>query len=209
METATDQALNFEPSRTLYDEADAHQAKLVAPLGLNEEVVRLISKTKNEPEWMLQKRLQGLKLFFEKPLPDWGPDLTNLDFISNIIRYFHRFHFSFIHKHIYSVAGSKQFFALFPVNFMLKLYAFLPHFSNFSFYNDKVIVPCRMEVFALGFHNRGYDAAFVKRIVIYLQFSEYLSSSALKPPEVIGIIDNLPCIRVPVNDPVLNLVHKQ
>ena len=86
METATDQALNFEPSRTLYDEADAHQAKLVAPLGLNEEVVRLISKTKNEPEWMLQKRLQGLKLFFEKPLPDWGPDLTNLDF--NQMTYF-------------------------------------------------------------------------------------------------------------------------
>ena len=80
METVTEQVLDFEPSRTLYDEADAHQAKLVAPLGLNEAVVRLISQTKHEPEWMLQKRLKGLKLFLERPLPDWGPDLTNLDF---------------------------------------------------------------------------------------------------------------------------------
>src|SRR3989344_7210152 len=86
MEAATDQALNFEPSRTLYDEADLHQPKLIAPPGLNEEVVRLISKTKNEPEWMLQKRLQGLKLFFEKPLPDWGPNLKDIDF--NQMTYF-------------------------------------------------------------------------------------------------------------------------
>ncbi len=77
---ATEQVLAFEPSRNLYDEADAHQAKFIAPPGLNEEVVRLISKTKNEPEWMLQKRLKGLKLFFEKPLPDWGPSLKEIDF---------------------------------------------------------------------------------------------------------------------------------
>ncbi len=86
MEITTEQALHFEPSRTLYDEADTHQARLIAPLGLNEEVVRLISKTKNEPAWMLQKRLKGLQLFQEKALPDWGPNLKEIDF--NQITYF-------------------------------------------------------------------------------------------------------------------------
>ncbi len=76
----------FEISRAIYDEADHHQAKLVAPPGINEEVVRLISATKNEPEWMLDKRLKGLKLFLQTPLPDWGPDLSPLDL--NAITYF-------------------------------------------------------------------------------------------------------------------------
>lgn len=49
-------------------------------LGLSEEIVRLISRTKNEPEWMLQKRLKGLEFFKRTPLPKWGPDLSELDF---------------------------------------------------------------------------------------------------------------------------------
>ncbi len=48
--------------------------------GLTEEVVQLISRTKQEPEWMLQKRLQGLKLFEKTALPKWGPNLKELDF---------------------------------------------------------------------------------------------------------------------------------
>ncbi len=86
METATEQALHFEPSRTLYDEADAHQAKLVAKQGLNGEVVRLISKTKNEPSWMLNKRLRALELFQQTSVPNWGPDLSKLNF--DTITYF-------------------------------------------------------------------------------------------------------------------------
>ncbi len=84
--TVMQELQTFEISRAIYDEADAHQAKLVAPLGINEEVVRLISATKNEPAWMLDKRLKGLKLFLERPLPDWGPSLTDIDF--NQITYF-------------------------------------------------------------------------------------------------------------------------
>lgn len=67
-------------SRTIYDEADDHKARFVAQPGLTEDVVRLISKTKNEPDWMLEKRLKGLKLFLETPVPTWGPDLSCLDF---------------------------------------------------------------------------------------------------------------------------------
>ena len=50
--------------------------------GLTEEVVRAISKLKNEPEWMLEFRLKALKAFNELPLPSFGPDLSSLDFNS-------------------------------------------------------------------------------------------------------------------------------
>ncbi len=48
--------------------------------GLSEELVRKISHDKNEPEWMLELRLEGLRLFAEKPLPTWGPNLSHLSF---------------------------------------------------------------------------------------------------------------------------------
>ena len=50
--------------------------------GLNEDVIREISKLKNEPEWMLEFRLKAYKLFKQLPLPSFGPDLSNLDFDS-------------------------------------------------------------------------------------------------------------------------------
>ena len=48
--------------------------------GINEEVVRKISAYKNEPEWMLQKRLEAYHLFVSMPLQNWGPDLSEIDF---------------------------------------------------------------------------------------------------------------------------------
>ncbi len=48
--------------------------------GLSEDIVRQISKVKNEPEWMLNLRLKALKIFFSKPMPQWGGDLSNIDF---------------------------------------------------------------------------------------------------------------------------------
>ena len=48
--------------------------------GLSEEVVRQISKLKNEPEWMLEFRLKAYKKFIEMPLPSFGPDLSFLNF---------------------------------------------------------------------------------------------------------------------------------
>ncbi|MBO7120879.1 MAG: Fe-S cluster assembly protein SufB, partial [Bacilli bacterium] len=49
-------------------------------VGLNEQVVREISKIKGEPEWMLEYRLKALKTFEKFPLPNYGPDLSFLDF---------------------------------------------------------------------------------------------------------------------------------
>jgi len=47
--------------------------------GLDEELVRFISQEKQEPDWMLEKRLAALKIYHTLPLPDWGPDLSRLD----------------------------------------------------------------------------------------------------------------------------------
>src|SRR3979411_740722 len=59
-----------------------------AKRGLSEEVVRDISARKSEPEWMLQMRLKGLRNFGRKPMPNWGADLSGIDFDN--IKYFVR-----------------------------------------------------------------------------------------------------------------------
>ena len=48
--------------------------------GLNEDVVRAISKYKNEPEWMLDFRIKAFNKFISMPLPSFGPDLSFLNF---------------------------------------------------------------------------------------------------------------------------------
>lgn len=56
--------------------------------GINETVVREISSANEEPEWMLELRLKALKLYEERAMPKWGPDLSDLDLQS--IYYFRR-----------------------------------------------------------------------------------------------------------------------
>ena len=48
--------------------------------GLDEEIVREISWMKDEPEWMLELRLKALKHFEERPMPNWGADLSSINF---------------------------------------------------------------------------------------------------------------------------------
>ncbi|MFI9382547.1 Fe-S cluster assembly protein SufB [Kutzneria sp. NPDC052558] len=71
-----------------YGWADSDAAGASARRGLNEDVVRDISAKKSEPEWMLEHRLKGLKLFERKPMPNWGSDLSGIDFDN--IKYFVR-----------------------------------------------------------------------------------------------------------------------
>src|ERR1700678_957040 len=68
--------------------ADSDVAGASARRGLSEEVVRDISARKNEPEWVLDMRLKGLKYYGRKPLPSWGADLSGIDFDN--IKYFVR-----------------------------------------------------------------------------------------------------------------------
>jgi Fe-S cluster assembly protein SufB len=71
-----------------YGWADSDSAGATARRGLSEDVVRDISARKSEPDWMLQLRLKGLKLFRRKPMPTWGSDLSGIDFDN--IKYFVR-----------------------------------------------------------------------------------------------------------------------
>lgn len=48
--------------------------------GLDAQIVTQISEMKKEPTWMRDFRLNSLKIFFERPLPQWGGDLNDLDF---------------------------------------------------------------------------------------------------------------------------------
>lgn len=47
--------------------------------GPNETLVRQISASKKEPEWMLALRLRALELWQMTPMPAWGPNLSGLN----------------------------------------------------------------------------------------------------------------------------------
>ena len=66
-------------SRELYDRANEVRLINAPTQGLTPEVVRQISESKHEPQWMLELRLKSLKAYQRTGLPRWGPDLTGLD----------------------------------------------------------------------------------------------------------------------------------
>lgn len=72
--------------RSRYDHKNDVTFRYRSTPGLTEELIKKISASKNEPEWMLNKRLEGLKIFNELPMPTWGPNLDKLDL--NEITYF-------------------------------------------------------------------------------------------------------------------------
>jgi Iron-regulated ABC transporter membrane component SufB len=78
----TDTEARFEFKK---EEASAFKSEK----GLTEETVRVISEDKDEPEWMLQRRLRALEHFQNMPMPtDWPeiPDLSEVD-VSEIVPY--------------------------------------------------------------------------------------------------------------------------
>ncbi len=48
--------------------------------GLDEDVVKQISAIKDEPAWMTEFRLKSYRIFLEKKMPSWGPDLSRINF---------------------------------------------------------------------------------------------------------------------------------
>jgi Fe-S cluster assembly protein SufB len=68
--------------------SDSDVAGATAKRGISPEVVAEISALKSEPEWMLKNRLKGLSMFYKKPMPAWGADLSGIDFDN--IKYFVR-----------------------------------------------------------------------------------------------------------------------
>jgi len=82
------QMQEFVIDRSRYDDANQERASFSAAPGVTEDLVKEISRQKNEPGWMLQKRLEGYRNFIQTPMPTWGPDLSALDL--DKIRYFVR-----------------------------------------------------------------------------------------------------------------------
>jgi Fe-S cluster assembly protein SufB len=73
-------------SRGVYDIKNADVAAYKSQAGLTEDIIRDISREKNEPEWMTEFRLKSLEIFNNKPVPTWGADLSELD-MDNIVTY--------------------------------------------------------------------------------------------------------------------------
>ena len=80
---------NFINDEYKYDFKDNSKSIFDTGKGLNEDVVKSISKAKNEPEWMLNFRLNSYRTFLKMKFPNFGPDVTNLDF--NSYTYFTRY----------------------------------------------------------------------------------------------------------------------
>lgn len=51
--------------RGKFDKKNQFEYSKISDKGLTEEIVRLISSEKNEPEWMLEKRLEGMRLYIQ------------------------------------------------------------------------------------------------------------------------------------------------
>ncbi len=78
-ELSTEQTVDQIGPINKYDFRTESKAVFKARKGLDAEIVRQISEMKGEPEWMREKRLEGLQLFESKPLPKWGGEIK-LDF---------------------------------------------------------------------------------------------------------------------------------
>ena len=62
-----------------YDFRTPNEAVFKVEKGINAGIVRQISEMKDEPQWMLDFRLEALEIFESKPMPDWGGDI-DIDF---------------------------------------------------------------------------------------------------------------------------------
>ena len=73
-------------NRNLYDFKYDEKDYFKVDEGLTPDIVELISKEKNDPEWMREFRLKALEIFNELKMPDWGPSIEGLD-MDNIVTY--------------------------------------------------------------------------------------------------------------------------
>src|SRR5690554_737512 len=72
--------------RGVYDIKNDFEYDYKSESGLTEDIIREISAKKNEPEWMLNYRLESLKIYHQLDVPTWAPDISDLN-IENIVTY--------------------------------------------------------------------------------------------------------------------------
>src|ERR1700730_4888815 len=78
--TATASDIVTDDYKTKYGFADSTGYLDSRKMGLSEDVVREISRIRDEPTWMLDFRLKAFKAFEAKPVPTWGVDLSPIHF---------------------------------------------------------------------------------------------------------------------------------
>ena len=72
--------------RSLYDFRNVDEDVYKVAEGLTPEIVRQISKEKNDPEWMLELRLKALDIYNNMEMKEWGPPIDGLH-MENIVTY--------------------------------------------------------------------------------------------------------------------------
>lgn len=78
---------NLEVDYSKYDFKDSTDMYVhLSKKGLSRDTVTSISKMKDEPQWMLDFRLRAFDQFMKFPMPNWGGDLSSIDF-QNIYYY--------------------------------------------------------------------------------------------------------------------------
>ena len=77
-----------EINRNIYDIKNKDEYDFKIKKGLTPEIIKEISKQKNDPEWMKEFRLKALEVYEKLELPSWGPDLSelNMDEIATYVR---------------------------------------------------------------------------------------------------------------------------
>lgn len=67
-------------NRGTFDHSDPADYMKQFSKGISEALVKVIADDKNEPDWMLEKRLKAFEYFNRIDLPKWGPSLDHLNF---------------------------------------------------------------------------------------------------------------------------------
>ncbi len=72
--------------RSLYDFRNVDEDVYKVAEGLTPEIVKQISKEKNDPEWMTELRLKALEIYNNMEMKPWGPPIDGLH-MDNIVTY--------------------------------------------------------------------------------------------------------------------------
>ena len=77
-----DQSFNDDYDARYGFHDDESQYDFKSKKGIDHEIVEMISRYKNEPDWMREIRHRSLDVFFSKPMPTWGNTalLEEIDF---------------------------------------------------------------------------------------------------------------------------------
>lgn len=72
--------INIPKDEYKYGFADEDVSVYKTEKGINKAIVEEISRIKGEPDWMREFRVKSYEAFMEKPMPEWGANLSEIEF---------------------------------------------------------------------------------------------------------------------------------